>query len=206
MGYSSTDGPFGKGVGSFNNTPTTEADFDKVIELLARGVNYRVGTTAQRTAVTGAALYNMALWGDTDTDTVYFYDSGWVPLVRAGGAYTPTWTSSGTAPTLGNSTLTGSYSQVGKHVHGVILFTIGTSGVSGGTGVWRFSLPFTPAATMGVAAGIVLNNGVGRAPLAGEIPASTAYVTNIVTAAQTVEAMSLSASSVIRLAFDFDLP
>lgn len=132
--------------------------------------------------------------------------SEWVTIDTESQVYTPTWTSSGTAPTLGNSTLTGSYVLQGKRVFGSLLFTVGTSGVSGGTGTWRFSLPFTPSARMGLASGIVLSNGVGRAPIAGEIQASTAYVDNLITASQTIEAMSLAANSVLRITFDYDLP
>jgi len=165
-----------------------------------------VRTQAERDATDwapGQPIYRL------DIDAIEFRnaaDSGWLTQSLAPIAYTPAWTSSGTAPSLGNSTLTGTYVLQGKHVHGVILFTIGTSGVSGGTGTWRFSLPLTPAAVLGVGAGIVLNNGVGRAPIAGEIAASTAYITNLVTASQAVEAMALTANSVIRIAFDFDLP
>lgn len=56
-------------------------------------------------------------------------------------AYTPTWTSTGTNPTLGNSTLTGTYLISGNQISGSLDFTYGSSGVSSGTGVWLFSLP-----------------------------------------------------------------
>lgn len=56
-------------------------------------------------------------------------------------AYTPTWTSTGTNPTLGNSTLTGNYLINGNLIMGDFTFTYGSSGVSSGTGVWLFSLP-----------------------------------------------------------------
>jgi hypothetical protein len=55
-------------------------------------------------------------------------------------AYTPAWTASGTAPAIGNSTVTASYCQVGKIVYfkGVIVFG---STATYGTGAYYLSLP-----------------------------------------------------------------
>ena len=64
----------------------------------------------------------------------------------AWGSYTPTWASSGTAPTIGNGTLAGYYLQAGKLVIGRIVLTIGgTTGV--GTGSYSMSLPVNAAVT-----------------------------------------------------------
>jgi hypothetical protein len=57
-------------------------------------------------------------------------------------AYTPSWTSTGTAPALGNGTLTGEYEVVGSRVSIAITFTAGTT-TTFGTGDWRFSVPIT---------------------------------------------------------------
>ncbi len=65
--------------------------------------------------------------------------------------YTPVWTTSGSAPTLGNALLSGTYLQIGKLVHYTISFSYG-SGSSPGTGQWRFTLPVT-SASAGYAAG-----------------------------------------------------
>ena len=64
-------------------------------------------------------------------------------------AYTPTWTSDGTQPTLGNGTLTGFYKQIGKLVCVRVIFIFGTTSNSG-TGTWRFSLPIAAASADGV--------------------------------------------------------
>lgn len=58
-------------------------------------------------------------------------------------AYTPVWSSSGTAPALGNGTLTGAYMQVGDLVFIKIVLRMGST-TTFGTGVYRFSLPVTP--------------------------------------------------------------
>jgi hypothetical protein len=57
MGYSPTGGP--KGLGSFNDTPQTAADLNKLRDLLALMGNYRGATTeAERDAITGAARFD----------------------------------------------------------------------------------------------------------------------------------------------------
>jgi hypothetical protein len=56
-------------------------------------------------------------------------------------AYTPTWTSTGTAPAIGNGTLTGSYMRVGDLIAFNISLSWGTT-TTNGTGQYRFSLPF----------------------------------------------------------------
>src|SRR3990167_55478 len=61
-------------------------------------------------------------------------------------AYTPTWTSSGTAPSLGNGTASGAYCQLGK------LFLASFSVVAGstttfGSGTYFFALPVTTDTT-----------------------------------------------------------
>ena len=54
--------------------------------------------------------------------------------------YTPTWTASGTAPALGNGTITGYWSRQGNQISVEIDFTIGSTSTVG-TGDWSFSLP-----------------------------------------------------------------
>lgn len=56
-------------------------------------------------------------------------------------AYVPTWTSSGTAPVLGNGTLTGRYLQVGHTVLGYEIRLTAGSTTTFGTGNYTFSLP-----------------------------------------------------------------
>ena len=66
-------------------------------------------------------------------------------------AYTPTWTSSGTAPAKGNGTLVGYYAKVGRVVTVKIALTSGST-TTFGTGAYLFSLPL-PAAVTGVGSG-----------------------------------------------------
>jgi hypothetical protein len=60
--------------------------------------------------------------------------------------YAVSWTSSGTAPVIGNGTLVGRYVVVGDTVHFSIKLTGGTL-TTWGTGNYSFSLPVTAAAT-----------------------------------------------------------
>ncbi len=56
--------------------------------------------------------------------------------------YTPVWTTAGTAPSLGNGTLTGGYTQLGQN--GLIFFRISLlagSTTTFGTLAWSFTLP-----------------------------------------------------------------
>jgi hypothetical protein len=63
-------------------------------------------------------------------------------------AYTPVWTATGTAPSLGNGLLTGRYSISGDTVRFEIMFVPGST-TTFGTGVWFFSLPVTGHADYG---------------------------------------------------------
>ena len=55
-------------------------------------------------------------------------------------AYTPTWTSAGTAPVLGNGTLIGAYIQIEHFVVARVTLTMGST-TTYGTGNYYFSLP-----------------------------------------------------------------
>jgi len=67
-------------------------------------------------------------------------------------SYTPTWTSTGTAPVLGNGTIVGYYAKVGRLVTAKIAME-GGSTTTFGTGSYSFTLPLTAAVT-----GIAANN------------------------------------------------
>lgn len=64
-------------------------------------------------------------------------------LFKAWTSYSPAWSSSGTAPALGNGTLVGRHRKLGRTVDVLIRLTWGST-TTGGTGEWRFTLPFAP--------------------------------------------------------------
>ena len=85
-------------------------------------------------------------------------------LFVTGGApwlsYTPSWTSSGTAPALGNGTITGKYKQIGKTVFVRVHLSLGSTSTTG-TGNWRFTLPIAASSSDGVVMpATFLDNGV----------------------------------------------
>jgi hypothetical protein len=91
--------------------------------------------------------------------------------------YVPAWTASGTAPALGNGTITGRYAQVGKLVYCTGILTMGST-TTFGTGVWSVSLPVTAAsASTGIYVGqaFLFDNSVtaGRRSGCQAIPTTT---------------------------------
>lgn len=60
--------------------------------------------------------------------------------------YTPTWTATTTAPVLGNGTLNGRYTKIGKTIVGDILLAMGST-TTYGSGGWSLSLPFSCASS-----------------------------------------------------------
>ena len=58
----------------------------------------------------------------------------------ASEAYTPAWTSTGTAPAIGNGTLIGRYFRINKLVIASVTWTAGST-TTFGTGNYRISLP-----------------------------------------------------------------
>jgi hypothetical protein len=77
-------------------------------------------------------IQNLAASVDTDISA----------LTSAWSTYTPVWTSAGTAPSLGNGTITGRYKQVGKLVTVTIKIVFGSTTTFGTSGYF-FSLPVT---------------------------------------------------------------
>jgi hypothetical protein len=94
-------------------------------------------------------------------------------------SYTPTWTSTGTAPSLGNGILQGRYIEIGKSVIVQMFFQIGSTSTLG-TGNWRFSLPVSVD---------VMNGNASLLP-------GGAYVEDAAVAAYTRSARRVSATTV----------
>lgn len=74
--------------------------------------------------------------------------------ILAKTAYLPTWTGSGGNPAIGNGTIEGLYSQVGKHVTARITITAGST-TTFGSGDWSFGLPLAADVT-GAAGGVAV--------------------------------------------------
>lgn len=80
-----------------------------------------------------------------DADVYWFWDGSQWRVLNQGGnwfPYTPTWTSDGTQPSLGNGTITGRYKREGKTVSFKAMVSLGSTSTVG-TGAYSLTLPPT---------------------------------------------------------------
>jgi hypothetical protein len=75
-----------------------------------------------------------ALGKASDWTTVFPVDTD------AWAAYTPTWSSTGTPPALGNGSISGAYTKIGRTVLYRIILVMGSTSTFG-TGAYTFTLP-----------------------------------------------------------------
>jgi hypothetical protein len=92
--------------------------------------------------------------------------------------YTPTLSSTGTAPTVGNGTITGQYSRHGSSVTVTVYWLLGSTS-TGGTGDLQFSLPIIPiqgATLASYGTGIVEDSSAGdRTICVAQVATGVAY-------------------------------
>lgn len=101
-----------------------------------RGTHRCTSSTRPTNKLEGTLIY------ETDTETILVWDGAdWIVVCDvAPKTYTPSWTSSGTAPAIGNGTLVGNYHRQGKMIDVQIKQTWGST-TTNGTGTWYWSLP-----------------------------------------------------------------
>lgn len=93
-----------------------------------------------------AAPYEGQHVDDAALNALLRYDgAAWRTVVRDRTTYSPTWACVGSAPVLGNGTLTGWYQVVGRQCQVSIELIFGTT-TTGGTQGWSFTLPITAVA------------------------------------------------------------
>lgn len=85
---------------------------------------------------------------------------------------TPVWTTTGTAPAIGNGTLTGQHLSWGGLIFGNISFNPGTT-TTYGTGTFRFSLPVNPTYG-GIMGAWDISQDAGASTRSGAVHLSTA--------------------------------
>lgn len=94
-------------------------------------------STNRPTGVSGRQIY------EYDTKAYGFYDgTTWVVWDTQWQTYTPTWSSSGTQPAVGNGSITGKYLRMGRECS-VHIALIAGSTTTYGTGQYYFSSPFS---------------------------------------------------------------
>lgn len=107
------------------------ANLDAIAAVLNGGIdNSNIATTA------GILASKLAGY-PTDATKILLGNGVWGPVTTS---YTPAWGCTGTAPALGNGSLTGNYVQLGKFVQGSILLTVGSTSTFG-TGLFTFTVP-----------------------------------------------------------------
>jgi hypothetical protein len=113
--------------------------------LMDQAVMSFASAAARDAAITAPEENMVAALRDTDVVTKYT-GSAWVEIAYYGAwtSYTPTWSATGTAVSLGNGTITGKYMRQGSLVKVKIVLTMGST-TTYGTGFYRFTLPVTPA-------------------------------------------------------------
>lgn len=89
--------------------------------------------TPPSTPLAGDKFTSPGLWLPEVRDNMLMLSDPWDP-------YITTWSSSGTAPVIGNGTLQGYVKQIGKWVRARIFLDYGTT-TTAGTGTWQFTLP-----------------------------------------------------------------
>ena len=115
-----------------------------------------------------------AVTGTPVRSTAGVFERGRSVAMGESTSYTPTWTASGSAPTLGNGTLIGRSCRVGLLVFVQIQFTFGSTSAAG-TGVWSFSLPTAAASTTfpGALSAVLLDSGTAHYVAAGRLATTT---------------------------------
>jgi hypothetical protein len=94
-------------------------------------------------------------------------------LTAAWTSFTPTWTATGTAPALGNGTITGRYIHTGKLVIYRARLDMGST-TTYGTGTWNFSIPVAFDTSGGHVGAAYLSDATGQS-----YPAATAFFGSI---------------------------
>lgn len=108
-------------------------NFKGVFQTASNSTSYRL---ILHVATTNASAWTFNL----DNIFVGPQSVSYGPPVTDWTAYTPTWSASGTAVSLGNGTVTGFYRRVGDSIEMMIHLLAGST-TTGGTGDWKFSLP-----------------------------------------------------------------
>jgi hypothetical protein len=83
-------------------------------------------------------------------------------------SYTPTWSSTGSAPSIGNGSIVGKWWRQGQTVYFSILLTAGSS-TTFGSGAWKFTVPIaieSSGSLSFVVSGVAVDNSAGNAAFA----------------------------------------
>lgn len=125
-------------------TPGQEALASYVNTYLMNQAVSTFSSASARSAAITTPIKGQCSTRDDSPGIIEIWDgTAWVATGGSWTTYTPTWSTTGTAPALGNGTLVGAYCLIGAKTCVVqILLTCGTTTVAG-TGDMKWALPFT---------------------------------------------------------------
>lgn len=120
----------------FAPTPTqTVADLQAAADFAELMGNVRVGSSTTRTNLAAGELYNGLHFFESDTNSIYVYNSGWKLWHRAPTAYAPTLTNISGGPTV-----TARYSVAAGRVFVSVTIVLNGANIGTAPGI---SLPVT---------------------------------------------------------------
>lgn len=127
----------------------------------------------------GSPVEGMPIF-ETDTDKALIHDgSGWVELGKLGAwtAYTPTWTTSGSAPSLGNGVVTGRYHRMFGRTYFVEISFVAGSTTTFGSGSFQFTLPSSITAASNIPGSLYVADVSGTPWIGTSLAAASTVVT-----------------------------
>jgi hypothetical protein len=132
------------------------------MQLILKRAILSFTSASSRNATLTSPTEGMMAWLQ-DTNTMTQYDGTTWQTVLNGGtwtSYTPAWTGSVTNPVLGNGTIAGRYSKVGKMVDFSIKITAGST-TTFGSGPWSLSLPVAAASVIDMIGNVLIGDLTG---------------------------------------------
>lgn len=118
-------------------------------------------TSAARDSAISSPVSGMMAWLSTPTQLTMYDGTGWMVMWEPPTSYTPsTWT----GITLGNGTLTGSYSRSGGRCWMKQVFTLGSTSAVNYGGSVAITLPFAGTVVDGELGGLLYDASGARAP------------------------------------------
>lgn len=144
-------------TGDADNVP---ADFATSFGYVEGRLVMRFASAASRDSTVTSPAEGMTAWLQDVNQLTVYTGSAWVlsymapNSTGAWASWTPTWAASTTQPVVGNGSLTGRYTQIGKTVFASLGVVFGST-TTAGTGNWLFSVPVAPNTTVIGASGII---------------------------------------------------
>lgn len=152
-----TTDPYGQAINAaaLTDAPNAAVLAGNIVNAVTPKTIMQFASAAARAATITSPVEGMMTWLQ-DVDRLDVYKSAaWTEVVTGiTTTYTPVWTTAGTAPSLGNGSISGKYSLIGKQCV-VRIFQKWGSTTNNGTGIFQWSLPITPVTGVDVSDGMV---------------------------------------------------